>query len=46
MKRFFPFFLISTFIVVFLLFTGCSTDKENAKLSVKESLNTKYESLY
>lgn len=45
MKRFFPLFLISTFIVVFLLFTGCGTDKENAKLSVKESLDTNYEAL-
>ncbi|MCQ4637397.1 hypothetical protein NE619_11740 [Anaerovorax odorimutans] len=45
MKRIFPFFLISTFIVVFLLFTACSAGKEDAKLSIKESLDANYEAL-
>lgn len=45
MKRFFSFLLISTITVVFLLFTGCDANKEEAKLTVKESLNANYDAL-
>lgn len=45
MKRFFPILLISTFIVVFLLFTGCSTSSGNEKMSIDESLSANREAL-
>ncbi|MCB6994476.1 hypothetical protein LI177_13395 [bacterium 210820-DFI.6.37] len=45
MRRFFPFLLLSTLTVVFLLFTGCSSQDEDTKLTIKESVNTCYEEL-
>lgn len=45
MKRFFPIFLLSALTVVFLLFAGCSTQEQNEKLTVKESISACYEAL-
>lgn len=45
MRRFFPILLLSALIAVFLLFTGCSGQEDDAKLTIKESINTNYEAL-
>lgn len=45
MKRFFAKILICMLIISLLLMTGCDLTDKNTKLSVKESLNTNYDTL-
>lgn len=45
MKRIFPLLLISAFIVVFLLFTGCSGGEQAKEPSVKESMELNYDEI-
>lgn len=45
MKRIFPILLISAFIVVFLLFTGCSGTDEAEKPSIKENIGLNCDAL-
>ena len=45
MKRFFPILLISAFIAVFLLFTGCSSQKEEDEISIKDQMDQNYQQI-